>query len=728
MKTYNINNISQKLKSIKNRPKYSKRLWRSYTVLIFVFLALISYFVCYFSDRKSEYSALLEKTTLYEKEKSELTTAGDTVDIIVRLITQCDETKIYAKEPTATYENLNFENIYNVSKILKKIQTDFAAYNIDIFITRMSDGMIISGTGNTFSPSGNEFNDINLPDAVSLLEDNEADLPSAVIINKQPKDKASFIYRKIYENAEPIYIFISFSFDKTKFYEDKSGIKYIFNNCSESDMEALEKNLSKADSLFAIEQLKNNGGNSVIYGKIDFIGEKMIYVRSFPEEKDNKLNIIIFIMSLTTILSVALGFIFAQYSYMPIAGILKKIGVGEKDNVDEMHVIVKKIDDIETLNKDMKKKIDDKNAILFRRFLSDLLNGFIWGEELEKEAAEYDVRFICEKCDLFVLKFMGDSYEHHYAFEVVNEMTGVIPNCVTCGMNNGCVAIIFKNNPAIKNEVSEIVLKVSKQFDVRIAFAETDALSGQMAADYKILVYGLENKSLADKKEIITTDDVRGLRKNSLIYSIQSETELKNYCETGERGKALYCLKSLIDSNISGDERVFLSLKYAFTITIKRILSSLNMSESEFLTEKFNFEDEIINSDSYISLQQTMRDIVEMICDYVDDNVENDNIGKQIIEYIKENIHKDISVSDVRDKFGVSASYISKVLKSEYNTSFKLYIDRLRVDAAKKMMDEDKNILIKDIAQSLGYDNAISFIRMFKRVEGISPGTYQKMH
>lgn len=726
MKTYKIKDIFQKFKFIKNRPKYSKRLWRSYTVMIFIFLALISYFVCYFGDRKSEYSDLLEKTTLYEKEKNEIKTAGDTVDVIVRLITQCDETKMYAQEAGTTYGNLKFENICNLAKILKKIQTDFSAYNIDIFTTRMSDGMIISGTGNTFSASETEFNNINLTGAVSLLEDNDSDLSSAVIIDEEPKDKVSFVYRKIYDDFEPIYIFVSFSFDKTKFYKDKSGIKYIFNNCSEDEMKAIEKNLLKDGSPVTIGHIKDKHGNSLIYGKIDFADGNVIYVRSFDKQEDNKLGIIIFITCLTMILSVALGFIFAQYLYMPIAGILNRIGVDEKDDVDELDVIVKKIDDIEILNRDMKKKIEDKNAILVKRFLSDVLNGFICGGELEAKAAEYGVSFIYEKCGLFILKFMGDLYEQPYVVDAVNELMGAIPNCVVSGLYNGCEAIVFQRNAIIKNEVSEIILKISKQFNVRVAYAETDALNGHMAADYKMLLYGLENKSLAEK-DILTIEDVHGLRKDSLLYTIQDEAELQGYCESGEEGKALYCLKSLIDSNISEDESVFLLLKYAFTITIKRILSSLNISESEFFAEKFHVDDEIIHSDSYINLHQTMKEMIEMICDYVNDNVENDNIGKRIIEYIKQNIHRNISILDVSEKFGVSASYISKTLRSEYNTSFKLYIDRLRVDAAKKIMNENKDILIKDIAQSLGYDNVISFIRMFKRVEGISPGTYQKM-
>ena len=46
------------------------------------------------------------------------------------------------------------------------------------------------------------------------------------------------------------------------------------------------------------------------------------------------------------------------------------------------------------------------------------------------------------------------------------------------------------------------------------------------------------------------------------------------------------------------------------------------------------------------------------------------------------------------------------------------------VEKAKKIMDENKKIKIKDLAPMVGFDNVASFIRVFKKQEGISPGQY----
>ena len=79
------------------------------------------------------------------------------------------------------------------------------------------------------------------------------------------------------------------------------------------------------------------------------------------------------------------------------------------------------------------------------------------------------------------------------------------------------------------------------------------------------------------------------------------------------------------------------------------------------------------------------------------------------------------------EHFGISPSSIGRILRMQYNVTFKTYINDARIKKAKKIMDENKNVLIKDLARMCGYNNAVSFIRMFKKSEGVSPGQYVKM-
>ena len=53
--------------------------------------------------------------------------------------------------------------------------------------------------------------------------------------------------------------------------------------------------------------------------------------------------------------------------------------------------------------------------------------------------------------------------------------------------------------------------------------------------------------------------------------------------------------------------------------------------------------------------------------------------------------------------------------------NFKNYINMYRIEKAKEILREKKDIKIKDLAEKLGYNSSNTFIRIFKKYEGISP-------
>lgn len=711
---------------IKKMPKYFKRFWKIYTVFLCLFLGILLYFGLYSGDKREEHSSLLEKTTEFERVKSEFETAADTMDLIVQLITQYDVTREYAKENISSYSNLNFERILKLAKLLKKIQTDFSSYNPEIFITRLSDGMIVSGNGNSYSFTDGEFENINLTGAVSAFGDEADDLSATVVKTENLQDNVCFVYRKTYDDAYPLYIFITFSYENMKFCCDRTGMCYILSDYSEDSAAAVIESVNKFGNRNVIEYLKVSGGKSVIFSQMNIADTDIIYAKTFTAENGYGIWLIILLFFIIAIFSCVIGFVFATYSYIPFSMLIKKIGINNGDNIDEVFEAERKLDDIITNTNYMEKTVSDKNKIIFNHFVFDLLNGFIWGKNIRGKSAEYDAEFIYGECGLCILMF-EEEIEKDCAHEMLKELLAEIHNCVTADLFDGCTAVIFKSGAERKNMVFDCIDSIRKHCELNVAYAETNGSDGRIAKDYRTLMNGLENKVLTGTKSVISIEDVRGLCKDRIVYTVQTEIELKKYCEAGEKGKALYCLKGIIDNNFSDNAKVFMSLKYALLITVKRILSSLNISEIDFFGEQFNLDDEIIGSESYAKLQQIMKEVIEMICDDTCEDIYMDDMGKKIIDYIDNNLHKDISISDVADALGVSTSYISKTLRSCRDTSFKVYIDETRVKLAKKMMDEDRNILIKDIAQNLGYNNVVSFIRMFKKVEGISPGAYQKM-
>lgn len=88
--------------------------------------------------------------------------------------------------------------------------------------------------------------------------------------------------------------------------------------------------------------------------------------------------------------------------------------------------------------------------------------------------------------------------------------------------------------------------------------------------------------------------------------------------------------------------------------------------------------------------------------------------------YIVENfIDPDLNVSTVSDHFGLCAAYAGRLYKAHFGFSVLDRINHLRIHRANELMR--KNILLKDIAVMVGYENRHRMNRAFLKYVGYTP-------
>lgn len=96
---------------------------------------------------------------------------------------------------------------------------------------------------------------------------------------------------------------------------------------------------------------------------------------------------------------------------------------------------------------------------------------------------------------------------------------------------------------------------------------------------------------------------------------------------------------------------------------------------------------------------------------------------EQAQEYILENFNKEILVSDVAKKVGFTVNYFSTQFSKKMNISPKAYINKLRMEQAKKLIASGK-YKIKEVAKNVGFSNPLYFSGEFKKYTGYSPTDY----
>ena len=128
-------------------------------------------------------------------------------------------------------------------------------------------------------------------------------------------------------------------------------------------------------------------------------------------------------------------------------------------------------------------------------------------------------------------------------------------------------------------------------------------------------------------------------------------------------------------------------------------------------------------SDWLLQLGGTMMDLLERRAEESD----NRSVIPQIMDYLHHNFDKEVSLSGIAAQLRMDASYLSRSFKQEIGVTFMEYLLSLRIERAKYLLSKDA-MTIQDIAQAVGYINVNSFIRIFKKHVGMTPGSYRELH
>lgn len=105
----------------------------------------------------------------------------------------------------------------------------------------------------------------------------------------------------------------------------------------------------------------------------------------------------------------------------------------------------------------------------------------------------------------------------------------------------------------------------------------------------------------------------------------------------------------------------------------------------------------------------------------------NSDTLRKIISYTEENYKSDINEMSVAEHFGYSACYFSRFFKSNMGITYKEFLTRMRLNAAKdSLTGSQKSVL--EIAMDCGFSDARGLINMFNKYEGITPLQYRKKY
>ena len=98
---------------------------------------------------------------------------------------------------------------------------------------------------------------------------------------------------------------------------------------------------------------------------------------------------------------------------------------------------------------------------------------------------------------------------------------------------------------------------------------------------------------------------------------------------------------------------------------------------------------------------------------------------QEIKEYIDENYKKKLTLDELSERFYLNKFYLTRIFREQYGITVNAYLLSVRITHAKQLL-RFSDLTVEKIGHECGMNDANYFTRIFKKIEGITPGEYRK--
>lgn len=263
---------------------------------------------------------------------------------------------------------------------------------------------------------------------------------------------------------------------------------------------------------------------------------------------------------------------------------------------------------------------------------------------------------------------------------------------------------------------------VNKQFSVKCSYVITKMYSdiGQLSEGYAQAIQLLRYKDIMEIEGDLGFNEVgkKGKVDFESFLSCDTEQKLINFIKSFDVENA----KVLLEHIFSGLSEKRLSLEQRQCIVIDIACTLCKVPNNEFEPD---FKEIISNSVSIEKMKKYLFNLTERMCTSIKPSDLKNERFASVKSYIDTNYYEGIDLNLLSINFQISQNYLSAGFKKEFGISIPDYISKIRIKNAKLLL-ENSDRTVKEIAERVGFTNVSSFNRVFKRFEGITPTVFKE--
>ena len=211
-------------------------------------------------------------------------------------------------------------------------------------------------------------------------------------------------------------------------------------------------------------------------------------------------------------------------------------------------------------------------------------------------------------------------------------------------------------------------------------------------------------------------------------YPFEFEKHIFNLINTGNKDKLEEIVSALIREIRNSSDMHYDNVIQVFNQlagnTVKFLLD-LHCNISMIFGNNFNMYHSLTMKETLDDIKDWFVEIYSTITDYLQKSkYQYKSYYELALDYIHMNYRKDIDINEIAEHVGLSYSHLRKIFKDETGENIVNYVNNLRINESKRLLCQT-NLTIREISINLGYNNDQSFVRFFKKYEGISPSEFR---
>ena len=407
-------------------------------------------------------------------------------------------------------------------------------------------------------------------------------------------------------------------------------------------------------------------------------------------------------IAVSLLLAVASALTMAHYSLRPLDRLLQKYALGNEETENEF-------EQLDSILQELEQSKTESVQQLRNQLLLQLLHGD-YSDRMLRRCAVLGLSFTFPYCCVCLMEHEGTANPAQACRARLKALANEERNVYVAEMDEErLAAIVNDGSENVREKLGDAVRAIAGECGCTVFIGQTVEGAKRLPISYMTALTERRVRRTNEKARVRSCSMLAG----RLIDAVSSGDEALQ-AQTAEETRAY-----LSEEPLSGVMTRFYVYELAEGICKAAEDRGIDLERAEVHSLAMLSDPTVIVQDLIRLLRRAGRAAEPPRC-------APDTTARVIAEYVFANAYDpDLDLQKMSEQFGLSADYISNMIKRETGYAFKEYVTILRITEAQRLLSEEKNLTINEIAAMVGYRKSSNFSKKFKELTGVLPSQFR---